>query len=171
MPRKRFFLILTMAFVATAVMAQTDNAMAYGSPSRSKFVNMPNLPGCMKVAVERGDPATGPSVLLLKFQPGCTIPWHWHTAGETLIIVGGSGTMQMKDGQPMPANRGDFVYLPPKNLHTFTANTAVLLYDLPDGAFDIHYVDKAGNEITFSDALKQGIKVKPQAAPTTTLPR
>jgi quercetin dioxygenase-like cupin family protein len=160
-----------VALLAIYAAAQSDNTMAYGTPSKSKFVNMPNLSDCMKVAVERGDPTKGPSVLLLKFRAGCNIPWHWHTAGETLIIVSGNGTMQMKDGQPMPAKQGDFVYLPGKNIHTFTANSAVLLYDLPDGAFDIHYVDKAGNEISFSDALKQGIKVKPAAGPTTTVPR
>jgi quercetin dioxygenase-like cupin family protein len=162
-------LLFVMACV-TSVMAQSDNTMAYATPSKSKFVNMPNLPDCMKVAVQRGDPSKGPSVLLLKFEPGCTIPWHWHTAGETLIIVRGTGTMQMKDGQPTPAGVGDFVYLPGKMVHTFRSNTAVLLYDLPDGAFDIHYVDKSGNEIPFGDAIKQVVKVKPASGPTTSVP-
>lgn len=158
--------------VSTALLvAQADNGMAYGTPSKSKFVNMPNLPNCVKVAVERGDPSKGPSVLLLKFEPGCTIPWHWHTAGETLIIVKGTGTMQMKDGQPTPAGVGDFVYLPGKMVHTFRSKTPVLLYDLPDGAFDIHYVDKSGGEISFGDAIKQVMKVKPASGPTTSVPQ
>lgn len=167
----RWFCIAMMAAaLAGTAAAQADNAMAYGTPSKSNFVNMPNIPDCVKIAVERGDPSKGASVLLLKFQPGCRIPWHWHTAGESLILVSGTGTMQMKDGQPMPAKQGDYVYLPGKNIHQFTANTAVLLYDLPDGAFDIHYVDKAGSEIPFSDAVKQVVKVKPAAGPTTNLP-
>ena len=138
MLKKLTFLLMFCVGCAIWVPAQNDNAMAYGTPSKSKFVNMPNLPDCMKVAVERGDPSKGASVLLLKFEPGCTIPWHWHTAGETLIIVKGTGKMQMKDGQPMDAGVGDFVYLPGKNVHTFRSSSAVLLYDLPDGAFDIH---------------------------------
>jgi quercetin dioxygenase-like cupin family protein len=171
MTQKAAMLILLFAGLAIPVCAQMDNNMAYGTPSKSKFVSMPNLPDCMKVAVERGDPSKGPSVLLLKFQPGCTIPWHWHTAGETLIIVSGSGKMQMKDGQPMPAKQGDFVYLPGKNVHQFSSTTMVLLYDLPDGAFDIHYVDKSGKEIPYGDAIKQIVKVKPAAGPTTSVPQ
>ena len=169
MVRSFLRLVLLLSLLAPSVLAQTDSGMSYATPSKSKFVNMPNLPACMKVAVERGDPTKGPSVLLLKFQPGCTIPWHWHTAGETLIIVSGSGKMQMKDGLPMPAKQGDFVYLPPKNIHQFTATSAVLLYDLPDGAFDIHYVDKAGTEIPFSQVIKSVIVVNPASAPKTTM--
>jgi quercetin dioxygenase-like cupin family protein len=163
-------LVLVLA-CSSVLLAQSDNGMAYGTPSKSKFVNMPNIPDCAKIAVERGDPAKGPSVLLLKLEPGCTIPWHWHTAGETLIIVKGKGQMQMKDGQPMDAGVGDFVYLPGKHVHQFRSSTAVLLYDLPDGAFDIHYVDKAGNEIPFGDAIKQVMKVKPASGPTTSVPQ
>lgn len=171
MIRKSIGLLVLLIVSASCLLAQSDNGMAYATPSKSKFMNMPNLPDCVKVAVERGDPAKGPSVLLLKFQAGCTIPWHWHTAGESLIIVSGNGTMQMKDGQPMPARPGDYVYLPGKNVHTFSSSSAVLLYDMPDGPFDIHYVDKAGSEIPFSDAIKKVIKIKPAAAPTTSVPQ
>jgi quercetin dioxygenase-like cupin family protein len=169
--RKSVLLLLLSCLLSTTLLLAQDNAMAYGTPAKSKFVNMPNLPECVKVAVERGDPSKGPSVLLLKFEPGCTIPWHWHTAGETLIIVRGTGKMQMKDGQPMPAGAGDFVFLPGKNVHTFRSSSAVLLYDLPDGAFDIHYVDKSGNEISFGDAIKQVVKVRPASGPTTSIPQ
>jgi quercetin dioxygenase-like cupin family protein len=169
--RKSVLLLLFCLVCASWLLAQSDNAMAYGTPAKSKFAKMPNIPDCVKIAVERGDPSKGPSVLLLKFEPGCTIPLHWHTAGETLIIVKGTGKMQMKDGQPMPAGAGDFVYLPGKNVHTFRSTSAVLLYDLPDGAFDIHYVDKSGNEIPFGDAIKQVVKVKPASGPTTSIPQ
>jgi quercetin dioxygenase-like cupin family protein len=162
----RLFLLLSL--LVAPVLAQTDNSMSYATPSKSKFVNMPNLPTCVMVALERGDPSKGPSVLLLKFKPGCTIPWHWHTAGESLIIVSGSGMMQMKDGQAMPARQGDYVYLPGKNVHTFSSTSAVLLYDMPDGPFDIHYVNSAGSEIPLSDAVKSVIRIKPAAGPTTT---
>ena len=164
-------LLLLLVLACTSLLMSQDNAMAYGTPSKSKFANLPNIPDCVKIAVERGDPSKGPSVLLLKFEPGCTIPWHWHTAGETLIIVRGTGKMQMKDGQPMPAGAGDFVFLPGKNVHTFSSTSAVLLYDLPDGAFDIHYVDKSGNEIPFGDAIKQVVKVKPASGRTTSVPQ
>jgi quercetin dioxygenase-like cupin family protein len=171
MVRTYVWLLTACALLAVPLLAQGDNSMAYATPSKSKFMKMPNLPDCMTVAVQRGDPSKGPSVLLLKFQPGCTVPWHWHTAGESLIVVSGTGKMQMKDGQPMPARPGDYVYLPGKNIHQFTSSSAVLLYDMPDGAFDIHYVNKAGSEIPFSDAVKTVVKVKPAAGPTTSVPQ
>lgn len=168
---KKLALLLIFCVAGALCLVAQDNGMAFASPAKSKFMKMPNLPECVQVAVERGDPSKGPSVLLLKLEPGCTIPWHWHTAAENLIIVKGTGTMQMKDGQPAAAGVGDFVYLPGKMVHTFRSKTAVLLYDLPDGAFDIHYVDKAGNEIPFGDAIKQVMKVKPAAGQTTSVPQ
>jgi len=48
------------------------------------------------------------------------------------------------------------------------------MFDLPDGPFDIHYVDASGNEIPPDQALKRNIAatpkitVKPAAAPVIT---
>jgi len=39
------------------------------------------------------------------------------------------------------------------------------MFDLPDGPFDIHYVDATGSEIPPDQALKPKIAVKPAAAP------
>jgi hypothetical protein len=55
-----------------------------------------------------------------------------------------------------------------KGIHRFTAQSAVLLYDMPDGVFDIHYVDAAGNEIPPDKALAAQFKVKPARGPVTT---
>lgn len=150
----RLCIALLFCISAVSAFAQSDSTMTFAAAATSKFVNLPNLPDCMTVAVQRGDPAKGPSVLLLKFRPGCTIPWHWHTAGESLMMVSGTGKMQMKDGKPTAAKPGDYVYLPGKSIHQFSAVTAVLLFDAPDGPFDIHYVDQSGKEIQPSDALK-----------------
>src|ERR1035438_2114608 len=40
------------------------------------------------------------------------------------------------------------------------------MYDMPDGAFDIHYVDAEGKEIAPDKALAAQIKVKPAAGST-----
>jgi len=132
----------------------------------SKFTNMPGVPTCMKIAVQRGDPSKGASTLLLKFTPGCVVPWHWHTAGEHLIVVSGSGKLEMKDGKPAVTKAGDYAYLPGKSVHQFTATTAVTMFDMPDGAFDIHYVDASGTEIPPDQALKPGKKPMGMKKPT-----
>jgi quercetin dioxygenase-like cupin family protein len=166
---KRFaaVLILLLGF-ASMVAAQDMGHMGVVSPATSKFGNMAGLPTCVTLSVVQGDPTKGPSVILLKFAPGCSIPWHWHTANETLVLVSGSGTAQMKGGQPINMKAGDYLYLEAKGIHRFMSKSAVYLYDMPDGAFDIHYVDAEGKEIPPDKALAAQIKVKPAAAPTTT---
>jgi len=156
---------------ASAALAQDAGTMTFAAASKSKFINLPSLPECLTVAVQRGDPSKGPSVLLLKFKAGCIVPWHWHTAAENLMVVSGTGKAEMKDGQPLTVHPGDYVYLPAKSIHQFAAVSAVTMFDLPDGAFDIHYVDNAGKEIPFSDAIKRIMKVKPAAGPTTAVPQ
>lgn len=167
---RRVGILLLLMALALSLSAQ-DNSMTFASVANSKFVNMPGIPDCMTLAVVRGDPTKGPAVILMKAKAGCMIPWHWHTAGESLIIISGSGKAEMKDGQPMTVKTGDYAYLPGKSIHQFGASSAVTMYDITDGAFDIHYVDKNGTEIPASAALQHMIKVKPTAGPTTTVPQ
>jgi quercetin dioxygenase-like cupin family protein len=154
-------LCLILCCLSASLAAQDAGAMAFAAAKASKFVNLPGLPACMTVAVQRGDPTKGSAALLLKFTPGCVVPWHWHTAAEQLMLVSGRGKAEMKDGKTMGMNPGDYAYLPSKNIHQFTAVTAVLMYDIPDAAFDIHYVDKGGNEIPPDQALKPAVKKAP----------
>lgn len=136
--------------------------MIVAAAKNNKFANLPGLPVCMTAAVLRGDPTKGPATMMLKFTPGCVVPWHWHTAGEQLLLVSGRGKADMKDGKPIAMTPGDYASLPPKNVHQFTALTAAGMLFMPEGAFDIHYVDKGGNEIPPDQALKPAAK---KAAP------
>ncbi len=166
---KRFVSVLVLLVGHTSLAAaQGTGHMGVVSPATSKFGNMPGLPACVTLSVLQGDPTKGPSTILLKFAPGCSIPWHWHTANETLVMVSGSGSAQMKDGTPMAMKAGDYVYLTAKGIHRFSSKSAVYMYDMPDGAFDIHYVDAEGKEIPPDKALAAQIKVRPAAGPTTT---
>src|SRR5205823_5756215 len=156
--RKSVFGALCLLLALTVSAVAQDNAMTFTPMAASKFMNMPGVPTCMKIAVQRGDPSKGASTLLLKFTPGCVVPWHWHTAGEHLMVVSGSGKAEMKDGKPAVMKTGDYAYLPAKSIHQFKATTAVTMFDMPDGAFDIHYVDASGKEIPPDDALKSAKK-------------
>jgi hypothetical protein len=69
---------------------------------------------------------------------------------------------EMKDGKPAAMHPGDYASLPAKNVHQFKAVAATMMLDIPDAAFDIHYVDKAGNEIPPEHAIKPPAK---KAAP------
>jgi len=140
------------------VMAQ-DQPIA-NAAANAKFGGLPVLPSCMTFAVEKGDPMKGPSILLIKAASGCVVPWHWHTANEQLLFVSGSGKAEMKDGKPTTLKAGDFVYLPGKHTHQFTCVATCMMFDVIEGPFDIHYVDKEGKEVPPESVLKKPAKAK-----------
>src|SRR5450755_1833335 len=63
---------------------------------------------CLLSAVESGNPATGPSTIILKAPPGCPVPWHWHTAEEQLIIIEGSVRTEMDGMSARALGSGSF---------------------------------------------------------------
>lgn len=119
-----------------------------------KFVTIPPLPTCAVGSVLSGDPTKGPSIILAKAQAGCTVPWHWHTPNENLMIVSGVARLDMKDGEPLTLRAGGFAVMASHHVHQFRCEKACLFYIYSDAAFDITYVDKDGNEISPLDAIK-----------------
>jgi quercetin dioxygenase-like cupin family protein len=131
--------------------------MAYKAAATTTFANHPALPTCATIAVQDGDPGKGPSIITIRAKTGCVIPWHWHTPNERLIIVSGSGKGEMKGEQSaLTLKPGDYLLLPSKGIHQFTALSDVELFDISDAPFDMHYVDAEGKEIPPDAALKAG---------------
>jgi len=155
-------LVAAVGLVALCAWAQGGDETHVANSGQLKFGPGPNLPSCLTMAVEHGDPSKGAFTLLLKFTSGCRVPMHWHTSAEELMLVSGSGKMQMQDGTSSPVDRGGFAYIPPKHPHAFTCATACTAFLSGDAAFDIHYVDKSGNEIPAEQALSAA-KPKPAA--------
>jgi quercetin dioxygenase-like cupin family protein len=153
-----YCLLLAILVGSALQLARAEDKMVHAASATSKFVNFPGLPKCTRGSVQNGDPSKGASVILAKVTTGCVIPWHWHSASEQLMIVSGSAKVEMKDGSPTALHTGDYVALPEKNAHQFTCVTACTMFILPSGAFDIHYVDKDGKEISSDEALKSKAK-------------
>ena len=124
------------------------------SSVRAQEHTNPALPSCGVGTVKDGNPGAGPSVIHIAFQPGCVIPWHWHTPNERIVVVSGSARAEMKGMAPLMLKQGDFILLSTKQIHQFTAVTGVEIVDFSDAPFDIHYVDATGGEIPYQDALK-----------------
>lgn len=123
------------------------------SPVCAQEHGNPALPSCGVGNVKDGNPGTGPSVIDIRFQSGCVIPWHWHTPNERIVVVSGSARAEMKGMAPMMLKQGDFILLSAKQIHKFTALTHVEIYDFSDAPFDIHYVNGSGKEIPYQAAL------------------
>jgi quercetin dioxygenase-like cupin family protein len=160
---RRFVLFaVALGLAALPAWAQGSDETHIANTSELKFGPIPNLPPCLTMAPEHGDPSKGAFTLLLKFTSGCNVPMHWHTATEELMLVSGSGKMQMQDGKSSTIERGGFVHIPSKHPHQFTCVTACTAFLASDAAFDIHYVDKSGTEIPPEQALST-TKPKPAA--------
>ena len=154
------FCLTGILFMATVAQAQEMPAQPGTNMAAMKFVNIPPLPTCARAAVASGDPTKGPSIILAKATAGCIIPWHWHTPNEHVMIVSGAATLQMKDAKAISLQAGAFALMPSHHVHQFRCLRACALYIYSDTAFDIHYVDKQGNEITPADATK-AVREKP----------
>ncbi len=157
-----FGLLLLSSALVAPLAAQSSDQMPYAALSSTKFMNLPMLPACMTISAQRGDPMKGAAVLLLKFTSGCVVPWHWHTANENLMMVSGKAKGEMKPGGAHMLTAGDYLFMAGKQVHQFTCISSCLVFDVIDGAFDIHYVNADGKEMTPEEALKP--MAKPAAA-------
>jgi quercetin dioxygenase-like cupin family protein len=150
--------IATICAGTARLAAQKDEQVpASNLLSAAKFGPIPNAPECFTIAVERGNPAAGPSVMLAKFAPGCIAPWHWHIPAETAMVVSGSLEVQMKGDTTVVYHGGDYAYLPSHHVHRASCRSSApcLVFLSSDAAFDVHWVDSAGNEISLDEALKR----------------
>jgi quercetin dioxygenase-like cupin family protein len=121
--------------------------------SENKLTPMAGLPSCITMAVESGDPSKGPSVIIFKGTAGCSIPWHWHTPTEHVMIVSGSAKVEMEGGSSAMLGPGGYAMMPATHVHQFTCASACSAFVTSDQAFDIHYVDASGKEIPPDAAL------------------
>jgi quercetin dioxygenase-like cupin family protein len=157
---------LTIMLCRGAVVAAQDTDNPIVNPAAgAKFGPIPNAPACFTIAVEKGDPSKGPSVILARFAPHCVAPYHWHTPSETAMVASGMLETQMKGDKAIVARSGDFVYLPSQHVHraTCSGTSPCLVFLSSDAAFDIHWVNAEGKEISFEQAVKP---TKATAKPT-----
>ena len=146
-------LSLLAAPAPTAVAQQADKPIVQNT-TPAQFQKNPGLPDCLTLAVERGDPSQGASILLVKGTAGCSAPWHFHSPNEQLMMVSGTGRVEMKGEPAVNLHPGGFAYAPMKHVHQFTCVGAPCSFFLhSDGPFDIHYVNSEGDEISPNEAL------------------
>ena len=144
----------TAAIVACLFVAHAEDMGVLRKLSENKLAPMAGLPTCIAMAVESGDPSKGPSVIVFKGTAGCSIPWHWHTPTEQVMIVSGTAKVEMKGGASASLGSGGYAMMPSKHVHQFTCTSACSAFVYSDGAFDIHYVDAEGKEVPL-DAVKK----------------
>jgi len=157
MTRGAVALVVWIAAVAPVLAEEAMQPIAV-NPEALKFTTPPGLPLCAKATALRGDPTKQASVLFAEIGAGCRIPWHWHTAGEQLMIANGNGMLEIKGEKPLRLLPGAYAFLPGHHVHRFACFAACTIFNTTEDAFDIHYVDDAGNEIPAADALKPTVE-------------
>ena len=150
---KLWLVIVSVFFMAAMAHAQEMNGGGR-NVTEMKLTTIPGLPTCTLGTVQSGDPTNGPSIVFSQVSVGCSIPWHWHTPAERVMIVSGVARIDMKDGKPLTLRAGGFAMLPSHHVHQFTCEQNCQMYIDSDAAFDIHYVNAQGRETTPADALK-----------------
>jgi len=95
---------------------------------------------CLSDVLEAGDPAKGPSTILLKAAPGCLVAWHYHTAMEQVTVIRGSLRMEMTGRAPATLGPGGFGAMPGKMAHQFACSGTkecllVVMFDAPYDIF------------------------------------
>ena len=151
----RFWLFTACLGLLVAASAHGQEMPSSGrNVTEMKLTTIPGLPTCAHGSVENGDPTKGPSIIFAKIPAGCSIPWHWHTPNEHVMIVSGVARLDMKDAKSLTLRSGGFAMLPTRHVHQFRCQQACSLYIYSDVAFDIHYVNAAGTEISPAEALK-----------------
>jgi quercetin dioxygenase-like cupin family protein len=158
---KTIFLATLILAALPAAAQESSDAAVVAKGISAKFAAVPGLPDCATLAVLKGDPGKGPSVVEMKFTPGCIVPWHWHTPSESAVPLAGLLEISMKGEKPVLLTNGDYGYLPSKHIHQAKCTgskpcAAVFFLDAP---FDIHYVDKSGAEILADQALAEADKL------------
>jgi quercetin dioxygenase-like cupin family protein len=170
--RAPLFLLAAVVAVGGPIPARADEAetvpqpMVTLNPYSLEFTPIPDMPGCATAAILRGNPRSEPAWVLLKLGSGCRVPWHWHTANETLVVISGRGRLEMKDGPPLDFVPGAYASLPSRHAHQAICSRECLLFNGADAPFDVNYVDEDGEEISLEEALKPSPKVSPKASPT-----
>jgi len=134
--------------------AKDPDDMISLSPQMLKYIAIPGMPACATAAILRGNPRFGPAWVMLRLASGCQVPWHWHTANETLLVVSGRGSVVARDGTPLQFTPGAFAYLPAHHQHRASCTRTCLLFNTADAAFDIHYVGTNGEDVSLEEARR-----------------
>lgn len=109
-----------------------------------KWIDPPNAPPGVKMAVLWGDPAKGAHGALHKFPAGFAAPLHHHSANHHVVVV--SGTVEMTvDGVAKKMGPGSYFSFTGKKKHLtkcLEGSECVLMVDCA-GPWDIVMADAA----------------------------
>jgi len=135
---------------------KTDSGVLLLDPSKADFKSSPGVPACVTFANMHGDMSKGAATLMVKMTGGCKVPAHWHSTSEELVLLQGKITQTVDGHQAKLSKAGAYTQITGHHVHNYhcTSKEDCLLFDVADAAFDVHFVDDSGTEITAEKAIE-----------------
>ena len=103
--RIKFMFCFVMTVVCIYFAGLSASAQEMNSSGRNvtemKMTTIPGLPTCALGSVQSGNPTNAASIIFAKLPAGCSIPWHWHTPTEHVMVVSVVVRMDMKDAKSL----------------------------------------------------------------------
>ena len=123
-------LILSALFLGSAAHAQTpatEQALTWtASDAQLKWGPCPPfLPKGCAIAVLHGDPAKDNVDVFFKVPAKSTIPMHWHSSAERMVLVAGELHVTYEGQKKAVLKRGTYAYGPAKHAHDGYCASAV----------------------------------------------
>jgi uncharacterized RmlC-like cupin family protein len=109
------------------------------------WTHFPTKDSPVFISILHVDSTSGTTHMLFRLPPNDTSPCHWHTAGESNVIVQGSAGMR-HSGMAGRASLsvGGFSFVPKRVGHQInTGSATTLVFSSLDGRFDFHPVEEA----------------------------
>jgi quercetin dioxygenase-like cupin family protein len=134
---------LTVAIFAVAALAGAQSMDKGGARPLAQVRFAPDEDvKCLESALENGNPSKGASTFILKAPPNCIVPWHYHTAGEQLIVTQGNVKTEMDGMAAVSLAAGGFAMMPGKAKHQFSCQSKnpCVLFVTFDRTYDIFWV-------------------------------
>ena len=123
---QRYFMFLICLFSFGIMHSQMSNdnegemsvVRSFSDPALEWGPCPPFMPEGCKIAVLQGDPSQNDSNVLFKVSGNSSIPNHWHSSHERMVLLTGKLKVTYKGEATQTLNVGDFAYGPAKKPHT-----------------------------------------------------
>ena len=128
MLRLGIFSLLTVAAASLmAHAAEQERAITWtADDSRLQWAPCPAfLPEGCRIAVLRGDPAKSNADVFFKLPANSTLPLHWHTSAERMVLVAGELRVTYEGQAAAILKPGTYAFGPAKHAHSGYCASAV----------------------------------------------
>lgn len=137
--------------------ATIEKVLTIPAPDKASYDQMEG--GDFGMLSLRGNILEQSGTFLSRMNPGAVAPWHWHSPTEEFVVVKGAVLVQLKGEKAIRLEVGGYTQLPANRIHRFRCDSdeESIVFVVSDGAYDLHWVDEDGNEISEEEANRLSV--------------